>query len=599
MNGDDINNRLTLDYEGICADIEQILEDIGGMCADQYFVKALGAKAIKTIRDGEDAIRRRLHGDFQLVVIGDFKRGKSTLINALLGETAVPTAVTPETVTINRLSFSDTPRIEAILKNRKRVSLSKPELARETLEGLIDRLPAPIDFIDVRLNNESLRDVTIVDTPGIGDLMKAFDEQVADYLVNADAIIYVVSARSPLSYTEQVFLSTAIMPQSFSRVFLVVNMADSLETVENLQKVRELVENRTGAISDKIYVYLLSALDEFCRKQELNRPEPLLAETLENNFLEFETSLQNDVFLQKDIIKSTRGIALTRILLGNLLSRIGLVQSSIRASIDKLEQKEDFFQNQDTIMRANIEKHRETLSDSITEMTAEAKNWMRVFLERLKEEIEGLGDTADVSDLQRYFQFYLMDHIKNAIQSCTQKHQKEVGDLLLDSAKAISGEISQSAFGSIQTQISDCITDISWTNVDTAMFAGDVFLSMSGLAAAVGPLMLVGQAIAGIVRQKTLAKKQTDVITPVLQAFPSIVSGVLENIDTIYVQIRKNALIKLDELYQNQVEVSEEAIDHARQIVSDENGKVQDVLEFLNETLQTVQGYTQRLEGYD
>lgn len=599
MNGDDINNRLTLDYEGICADIEQILEDIGGMCADQYFVKALGAKAIKTIRDGEDAIRRRLHGDFQLVVIGDFKRGKSTLINALLGETAVPTAVTPETVTINRLSFSDTPRIEAILKNRKRVSLSEPELARETLEGLIDRLPAPIDFIDVRLNNESLRDVTIVDTPGIGDLMKAFDEQVADYLVNADAIIYVVSARSPLSYTEQVFLSTAIMPQSFSRVFLVVNMADSLETVENLQKVRELVENRAGAISDKIYVYLLSALDEFCRKQELNRPEPLLAETLENNFLEFETSLQNDVFLQKDIIKSTRGIALTRILLGNLLSRIGLVQSSIKASIDKLEQKEDFFQNQDTIMRANIEKHRETLSDSITEMTAEAKNWMRVFLERLKEEIEGLGDTADVSDLQRYFQFYLMDHIKNAIQSCTQKHQKEVGDLLLDSAKAISGEISQSAFGSIQTQISDCIADISWTNVDTAMFAGDVFLSMSGLAAAVGPLMLVGQAIAGIVRQKKLAKKQTDVITPVLQAFPSIVSGVLENIDTIYVQIRKNALIKLDELYQNQVEVSEEAIDHARQIVSDENGKVQDVLEFLNETLQTVQGYTQRLEGYD
>lgn len=599
MNGDDINSRLMLDYESICTDIERILEDIGGMCADKHFVKALGAKAVQTIRDGEDAIRKRLRGEFQLVVIGDFKRGKSTLINALLGEAAVPTAVTPETVTINRLSFSDTPRIEAILKNRKRVSLSRPELAREALDELIDRLPAPIDFIDVRLNNEFLRDVTIVDTPGMGDLMKAFDEQVADYLVNADAIIYVVSARSPLSYTEQAFLSTAIMPQSFSRVFLVVNMADTLETAENLQKVKELVENRTGAISDKIYVYLLSALDEFCRKRELNRPEPPLAEMLENNFLEFETAMQNDVFLQKDIIKSTRGIALTRILIGNLISRIGLVQSSLKANVEKLEQKEDSFLDQNAILRAGIEKHKETLSVSITEMTAEAKSWMRAFLERLKEEIEGLGDEADVSDLQRYFQFYLMDHIKSAILSCTQKHQKEIGDQLLSSAKAISGEISQSAYGSIQAQISDCITDISWTNVDTAMFAGDVFLSMSGLASAVGPLMLVGQAIAGVVRQKTIAKKQADVITPFLQAFPSIVSGVLENIDAIYIQIRKNALIKLDELYQNQIEVSEEAIEHARQIVSDENGKVQDVFDFLDETLQTVQDYARRLEGYD
>lgn len=219
MNDDAIQSRLTLDYESICADLERILEDIGGLCGSKSFIRALGEKNVQSIRYGKDTIRRRLRGDFQLVVIGDFKRGKSTLINALLGEAAVPTAVTPETVTINRLSYSDTPRMEAILKNKKRVSLSQTELTREALDGLMGQLPAPIDFIDIRLNNQFLRDITIVDTPGMGDLMKAFDEQVADYLVNADAIIYVVSARSPLSYTEQAFLSTSIMPQSFSRVF--------------------------------------------------------------------------------------------------------------------------------------------------------------------------------------------------------------------------------------------------------------------------------------------------------------------------------------------------------------------------------------------
>lgn len=130
MMGDTLQDRLTLDYESISAELEQILEDVGRLCGDKYFTKALGEKHIQAIRERREIIRRRLHGDFQLVVVGDFKRGKSTLINALLGKAVVPTAVTPETVTINKLSYAETPRIEAVLKNKKRISLSQPELTR-------------------------------------------------------------------------------------------------------------------------------------------------------------------------------------------------------------------------------------------------------------------------------------------------------------------------------------------------------------------------------------------------------------------------------------------------------------------------------------
>lgn len=598
MNGDTLQDRLTLDYESICAELEQILEDVGRLCGDKYFTRALGEKHIQAIRERRETIRRRLHGDFQLVVVGDFKRGKSTLINALLGKAVVPTAVTPETVTINKLSYAETPRIEAVLKNKKRISLSQPELTRSALDELMRRLPATIDFIDIRLDHEGLRNITVVDTPGMGDLMKAFDEQVADYLVNADAIIYVVSARAPLSCTEQAFLSTTVMPQSFSRVFLAVNMADTLETAENLQKIERLTKDRAEVISDKIYVYLLSALDEYCRKLGLNRPEPQMADVLESNFLAFETAVHNDILLQKDVIKSMRGIALTRGLLDEIVSRIGLIQNSLKANAEKLERNEDLFKEQDAVLRAGIERHRERISSAAADMAAEAKGWMRTFLARIKTEIEQMASTADVSDLQRYFQFYLMDQIKSAILACTQKHQKEIGDLLLSSAKTISGEISQSAYGNIQTQISDCITDISWTSVDTAMFAGDVFLAMSGLSGALGPLMVVGQAIAGLIRQRTIAKKQTDIITPVLQAFPSVVSGIMENMDEIYAQMGQKALTKLDELYQNQIEVSREAIEHARRIVSDENIKMQDVLDALEDTLQTIRGHRRSLEEY-
>ena len=225
----------------------------------------------------------------------------------------------------------------------------------------------------------------------------------------------------------------------------------------------------------------MSALDEYCRKQGKNRPEPGLTNILENNFLEFETAIQNDIILQKDIIKSTRGIVLTRNLLGEVASRIGLIQNSLKANAERLGKNEDSFKEQDSVLRADIEKHKEILSVDIATMAAEAKDWMHVFLERIQKEIESIGAAADISDLQRYFQFYLMDHIKSAILACTQAHQKEIGDLLLENAKSISMEISQSTYGSIQTQISDCITDISWTSVDSAMFAGNIFLSLSGL----------------------------------------------------------------------------------------------------------------------
>lgn len=593
------DRKILLDYESVCADIERILERVGAMRTEKYFVQAMGEKAVGKIRDGEDAIRKRLYGPFQLVVIGDFKRGKSTLINALLGEAAVPTAVTPETVTINRLLFSETPGAEAVLKNRKRVSLSRDELTRDALEELVRQLPAPIASIDIKLANDLLRDITIVDTPGTGDLMKAFDEQIADYLVNADAVIDVVSSRAPLSDSEQAFLSSAVIPQSFSRIFLVVNMADTLETEENLQKVKKLVEDRAGTISDKLYVQVLSALDEFCRKKGLQSPEPRLSETLERNFLEFETALRDDVLLQKDVIKSMRGIALVRFLLSDISSRVRLVQNSLKLNVERLEQTEASFQEQDAELRASIEKYKSSLSASVDDLAREAKDWMRAFLARLKNEIEGPANAAEVSDIQRYFQFYLMDLVKSAVMACAQRHRKEINDLLSNDAKSISGEVSQRVFGGTQTQIADCIADISWTNADTAMFVGDTVLSLSGLSSVVGPLYVVGQAIAGAIRQKTISKKQTNVIAPILQNYDSIAEGVITNIDTIYARLKKDALSRLDELYQNQVEVSMEAIEHAKQIASDENTKVQDVLESFGEALKVIESCMECLKDYD
>ncbi|WRS26140.1 dynamin family protein [Oscillospiraceae bacterium MB08-C2-2] len=598
MDDNVMQHQIRLDYEGVCGDIERILDDVAHLCTEQYLVKSLGEPAVSKVKDNIEAVRKRLYGSFQIVVVGDFKRGKSTLINALLGEAAVPTAVTPETVTINKLSFAEVPRIEAVLSNKKRVTLTQSELERDALLALFKGLPAPVDTVDIRLNNHFLRNVTIIDTPGLGDLTEGFDQQVAEYLVNADAIVYVTSARAPLSFTEQVFLSASVMPQSFCRIFMAVNMTDTLESEENIEKVRELTESRAGAISDHIYVYMLSALDEFCRKKEFARPEPLLANSLENQFLAFETALDSDAVLQKDIIKSMRGVALTRLMLEALAGRIRLVQDSLRTDMETLSRSQDVFQAQDNVLRANIEKHKASLLSSMYDWEIEAKGWMCDFMDRLKAEIQQLKDDADMGDIQRYFQFYMMDLIKNAMFACTCKHQKDIGDMLQNSVRSISGEISQALFGDVQARIADCMADVSWTHVDTALFAGEAVLNMTGLSAVVGPFFLLRQIIGGAIRQKTVSNKQADVIAPVLQEYDAITQGVLHQVEKIYAQIKKDALSKLDELYQAEIQISSEAIQNARQLACDKNVKIQDVQAFLEHTLHMIANCTERMREY-
>ncbi len=594
-----INERLILDYESVCVDIENVLSDIQKIRTEKLFGKLFGKKVIDQIKDYEIAIKKRLYDSFNLVVIGDFKRGKSTIINALLGENIVPSAVTPETVTINKLSYGDKEAIVAVLTNGRKVTLSAEEIKRAEIENLIRQLPAPIDYIDIKVNHELLSEVSIIDTPGIGDLLQRFDAQVADYLVNADAIMYIISARSPLSYSEQMFLSSCITEQSFARTLLVVNMSDTLETEQNIEKVRDLTIHRASAISDNLSVFMISALDELCRKQGKKRPEPKLEDLLQNNFSEFTLALEHDIIMQKEIIKSMRSITLSKKLIEDVLTRIKLVRTSLGTSIEKLAACEEEYINQNNDLFSMIEKHKKSLAADIDSMRCESRKWMSEFLDKVKEEINTTASIMEIADLERYFQFYMMDTIKNAVLECVQYHQKQITDKISVTAKIVAQEVTKSTFGQLDVQFAECIKDISWTSADSTLFVGGLFVDMTGLSMVIGPLYLVGQAIAGVVRQKKMKGKQAEFIEPILVEYPMIVLEILAKIDTIYKDISNSAIAKLDELYVEQMELSKDAILQARKVKLDESLKAEEVEEYLNDLQKSVVDISELLSKYD
>jgi hypothetical protein len=344
---------------------------------------------------------------------------------------------------------------------------------------------------------------------------------------------------------------------------------------------------------------MLSALDELCRKKEVKRPVPELSQLLEINFLEFETALQNDIILQKDIIKSTRAVMLARLLIDDMANRINLLKNSLQSDIEKLIYDENELKNENSALMKSIEKEKSELADEIDKMKHEAKNWMTEFLTRLENNINSIKEQANVRDLERHFQFFMSDSIKSAITACVERHQMDISDKISDITKTMANEITQNAFGTIDTQIAANITDISWTKADTAMFFGTAVMMIEEVRKILGPLSLVIEAMGGFVRQKMVSERQTDFLGPILKEFGSIKNGAVNNMEAVYEKLKLSAIDKLQETFQNQIEVSLETINQAKQIAQDESMKSGEATEYFNSVLVELNGCREALEKYN
>ena len=360
----DIEDRITYSQEEMLRKLDSALEEMRVFRYDVRY-RRLGDAFMDKCRQSLENIEKRRANPFTLVVVGEFKRGKSSLINALLQENVVTTDVTPETVTINRVSYG-LPANEAILSGGRRVKLANEELKRDMLEKVLSNFDEPITELEIRRENEFLQKVTIIDTPGLDDALKDFSDHVAEALMQADAVIYVFNSSYPISMTEQFFLRSAIIPGQFTDLFLIGNFADNLETTETVKRMRETVQKRLQGLLPNAKIYMVSALDELSRIQNLKRPLPDMASALEEEF----SSLRQD--LEKTVEEKAETCVLDRV------QRLSL------SMIDELEQELDSI-SQGLVMDAK--KREEVLSKLQKEKESEL-NKQKATLEEVKNRIK-------------------------------------------------------------------------------------------------------------------------------------------------------------------------------------------------------------------
>ena len=201
---------------------------------------------------------------FRLAFVGEFSRGKSTLINRLLERNLLPTGAKPTTGTLISIVAGVTEKME--VRTPEQGWVVKPIEESSWSDLLVDEEEKDdqeqLTQVRLTVNHPWLRtiDVELIDTPGAGDLNSRRTALLCDLLSQCDAAVILVSATLPFSITEATFLEQEVLGRHIPNVLVAVS---KLDTVPQSQKVEllEVIRERVIEVSTEVPIMSIHSLN--------------------------------------------------------------------------------------------------------------------------------------------------------------------------------------------------------------------------------------------------------------------------------------------------------------------------------------------------
>src|ERR1700683_1658078 len=241
---------------------QDVLQDLAGEAALYRLAELANEFGAEHIASTACGLAERVsQGRFYVACVGQFKRGKSTLLNALIGHSVLPTAVVPVTaiptiirhgehlavrVRFQTARWTDVP-VEAI---EDFVSEEKNPENSKGVAGLEVFVPSPL----------LMTGMCLVDTPGLGSVFAGNAAATHAFIPHIDAAIFVIGADPPLSGDELELVET--VSKEVRDLVFVLNKADRTNAVDRsaaIEFARRVLETRLTRPISKIFE--ISALD--------------------------------------------------------------------------------------------------------------------------------------------------------------------------------------------------------------------------------------------------------------------------------------------------------------------------------------------------
>jgi GTP-binding protein EngB required for normal cell division len=235
----------------------------------------LGAESVA--EEASELAERISEGRFYVACVGQFKRGKSTLLNALVGHAVVPTGFVPVTAVTTVIRFGDELHARVRMRDGSWQDIGMSDLKEYVTEELNPENKRGVDGAEVFVPSQLLSSgMCFVDTPGLGSVFTRNTATTQAFIPHIDAALVVVGADPPIA-GEELALVESIGTQ-VQDLILVINKADrtsDLERAAAAKFTREVLEKRLHRPMGEVFE--VSAAERLQKQGPLRDWEKLLA----------------------------------------------------------------------------------------------------------------------------------------------------------------------------------------------------------------------------------------------------------------------------------------------------------------------------------
>lgn len=222
-------------------EVNQIDQEI-----DELGVRGLAADIQKTLRHIGEESSHELH----VAVVGELKAGKSTLINALLGIQAAYTDVTEATAVISEITYREQMQIQIQMKYGEQIEIESFDALIVWMQDNSNRqeLTSEVDRIRIGIPQDFLKNLVLVDTPGLLTITEENETTTKDYIYQADYIMWIMNSNN---------LGDSSVNDTISRVAAygkpMIGVVNKVDNEEDRESIEDYVYDLYDGVFEEIF----------------------------------------------------------------------------------------------------------------------------------------------------------------------------------------------------------------------------------------------------------------------------------------------------------------------------------------------------------